>query len=156
MSVGVDAQFTSALGLHVPRTVVDVELDTAERPIDCEIGLRGKTPFCPACSTCKSEGHPVHDRQRHSWRHLVSFLLKAGLHCDALRMAWDGCGKTTQLPVPLAQPDSSFTATFQAVCRAVPLRQAADFLRCTDKHLRQRIEFCVGWANLLRYVRVTA
>jgi hypothetical protein len=40
MSVGVEALFTSALGLQLPWIVEDVKLDTAKRRIDFEIGCR--------------------------------------------------------------------------------------------------------------------
>jgi len=150
MSVGVEALFTSALGLQVPWVVEDVKLDTAKRRIDFEIGCHGKAMACPVC---KAAAQPVHDRLRRSWRHLDFFQFEAWLHCEVPRIACAGCGKTTQMPVPWARPGSGFTAAFEALalalCRELPVRQAAGLLRCADKQLWRRIEFHVGQARAL-------
>ena len=49
MSVGVEALFTSALGLHLPWVVEGIKLDTAQRRIDFEIGCQGTALSCPVC-----------------------------------------------------------------------------------------------------------
>ena len=49
MSVGIEALFTSALGLQLPWVVEDVKLDTAKCRIDFEIGCQGAALSCPAC-----------------------------------------------------------------------------------------------------------
>ncbi len=77
MSVGVEALFTSALGLQLPWAVEDVKLDTTKRRIDFEIGCRGAALACPACGVA---GQPVRDRLRRSWRHLDFFQFEAWLH----------------------------------------------------------------------------
>jgi transposase len=150
MSVGVEALFTSALGLQAPWVVEDVKLDTVGRRIDFEIGCQGKMLSCPAC---KAAAQPVHDRLRRSWRHLDFFQFEAWLHCDVPRVACASCGKTTQMPVPWARPGSGFTAAFEALalalCRDLPVRQAAQLLRCADKQLWRRIEFYVDQARAL-------
>jgi transposase len=148
MSVGVEALFTSALGLQLPWVVQDVALDTAKRRIDFEIACKGSTLVCPSCSAA---AQPVHDRLRRSWRHLDFFQFEAWLHCDVPRIACASCGKTTQAPVPWARPGSGFTAAFEALalalCRELPVRQAASLLRCADKQLWRRIEFYVEQAR---------
>lgn len=53
MSVGVEALFTSALGLQLPWMVEDVKLDTGKRRIDFEIGCRGAALSCPVCGACE-------------------------------------------------------------------------------------------------------
>lgn len=150
MSVGVEALFTSALGLQLPWVVQDVKLDTAKHRIDFEIDCQGKTLACPAC---KAPAQPVHDRLRRSWRHLDFFQFEAWLHCDVPRIACASCGKTSQAPVPWARPGSGFTAAFEALalalCRELPVRQAASLLRCSDKQLWRRIEFYVDQARAL-------
>ena len=150
MSVGVEALFTSALGLQPPWVVEDVKLDTAKRRIDFEISCRDAKLACPACGVA---AQPVHDRLRRSWRHLDFFQFEAWLHCDVPRVACGGCGKTTQMPVPWARPGSGFTAAFEALalalCRDLPVRQAAGLLRCADKQLWRRIEFYVERARAL-------
>ena len=104
-----------------------------------------------ACPACGAGEQPVHDRLRRSWRHLDFFQFEAWLQCDVPRIACTGCGKTTQAPVPWARPGSGFTAAFEALalalCRELPVRQAANMLRCSDKQLWRRIEFYVGQAR---------
>jgi hypothetical protein len=84
MSIGVEALFTSALGLQAPWMVEDVKLDMAQRRIDFEIGCQGARLSCPACGLADQ---PVHDRLRRSWRHLDFFQYQAWLHCAVLRVA---------------------------------------------------------------------
>lgn len=150
MGVGVEALFTSALGLQQPWVVEDVRLDTAKRRIDFEIGCHSTSLSCPACG---ASAQPVHDRLRRSWRHLDFFQFEAWLHCDVPRVVCGGCGKTTQMAVPWARPGSGFTAAFKALaltlCRDLPVRQAAALLRCADKQLWRRIEHYVGQARAL-------
>jgi transposase len=150
MSVAVEALFTSALGLQPPWVVEDVKLDTSKRRIDFEISCRGAALACPACG---AGAQPVHDRLRRSWRHLDFFQFEAWLHCEVPRVACGSCGKTTQVPVPWARAGSGFTAAFEALalalCRELPVRQAAALLRCKDKQLWRRIEFYVAQARAL-------
>jgi transposase len=146
----VEALFTSALGLQAPWVVEDVKLDTVKRRIDFEVGCQGALLACPHCGVA---AQPVHDRLRRSWRHLDFFQFEAWLHADVPRIACASCGKTTQVAVPWARPGSGFTAAFEALalalCRELPVRQAAALLRCADKQLWRRIEFYVGQARAL-------
>jgi transposase len=150
MSVGVEALFTSALGLQRPWVVQDVKLDTTKRRIDFQIACQGSKLACPACG---ASAEPVHDRLARSWRHLDFFQFEAWLHCDVPRVACGPCGKTTQVAVPWARPGSGFTAAFEALaltlCRDLPVRQAASLLRCADKQLWRRIELYVQQARAL-------
>lgn len=150
MSIGVEALFTSALGLVIPWEVRDVKLDTARRRIDFEVHCGADLLACPACGAAEQK---VHDRLRRSWRHLDFFQFEAWLHAEVPRVACGGCGKTTQIEVPWARPGSGFTAAFEALalalCRELPVRQAAKLLRCTDKQLWRRIEFYVEQARAL-------
>jgi transposase len=150
VSVGVEALFTSALGLQPPWVVEDVKLDTVKRRIDFEVTCQGALLACPQCGT---PSQPVHDRLRRSWRHLDFFQFEAWLHADVPRIACASCGKTTQVDVPWARPGSGFTAAFEALalalCRELPVRQAAALLRCSDKQLWRRIEFYVERARAL-------
>ena len=150
MSVGVEALFTSALGLQPPWVVEDVKLDVPAKRIDFEVRCTGALLSCPACGAV---AQPVHDRLRRAWRHLDCFQFEAWLHADVPRVACRACGKTTQLAVPWARPGSGFTAAFEALalalCRELPVRQAAALLRCKDKQLWRRIEFYVDQARAL-------
>ena len=150
MSVGIESLFTSALGLQPPWAVGDVKLDAAKRRIDFEVLCQGTRLTCPHCGAVEQR---VHDRLRRSWRHLDFFQFEAWLHADVPRVACTGCGKTTQLSVPWAREGSGFTALFEALalalCRELPVRQAAAMLRCTDKQLWRRIEHYVDEARAL-------
>ena len=146
----VEGLFTAALGLADPWKVDKVELNTAKRRIDFVVVNTGTRMACPACG---AQSQPVHERVRRSWRHLDFFQFEAWLHCDIPRVACASCGKTTQLSVPWARPGSGFTAAFEALalalCRDLPVRQAAGLLRCTDKQLWRRIEHYVNEARAL-------
>ena len=69
------------------------------------------------------------------------------------RIACGGCGKTSQFGVPWAREGSGFTALFEALalalCRDLPVRQAAALLRCADKQLWRRSEHCIAKARAL-------
>jgi len=130
--------------------VEDVKLDVPAKRIDFEVRCTGALLSCPACGAV---AQPVHDRLRRAWRHLDFFQFEAWLHADVPRVACRACGKTTQLAVPWARPGSGFTAAFEALalalCRELPVRQAAALLRCKDKQLWRRIEFYVDQARAL-------
>ena len=148
MSQTIETLFTHVLGLHTPWVVQEVRLDTARRRIDFDITCQDARLACPVCGAADQ---PVHDRLPRSWRHLDFFQYEAWLHCPVPRVACSGCGKTTQVPVPWARPGSGFTALFEALalalCRDLPVRQAARLLRCQDKQLWRRIEHYVQQAR---------
>lgn len=148
MSVGIEALFTSALGLQAPWVVEDVKLDTAKRRIDFEVGCQGAKFVCPQCG---ASGQKAHDRMPRSWRHLDFFQFEAWLHADVPRIDCQACGKTTQMNVPWAREGSGFTLLFEALalsmCQGLPVRQAARMLRVRDKQLWRRIEHYVGLAR---------
>jgi len=150
LSIGVEALFTSALGLVPPWEVQEVKLDTARKRIDFQVRCGAVGLACPACGAADQK---IHDRLRRSWRHLDFFQFEAWLHAEVPRVVCGGCGKTTQLEVPWARPGSGFTAAFEALalalCRELPVRQAAKLLRCADKQLWRRIEFYVEQARAL-------
>ena len=150
MSVGVEGLFTSALGLVPPWEVDKVELDTARRRIDFEVRCSAKALACPHCGAADQR---IHDRLRRSWRHLDFFQFEAWLHADVPRVACAGCAKTSQVGVPWAREGSGFTALFEALalalCRELPVKQAAALLRCADKQLWRRIEHYVEQARAL-------
>ena len=150
MSVGIEALFTSALGLQEPWRVKDVRLDTSRRRIDFDLACNASRLPCPHCHT-PDQG--VHDRLSRQWRHLDFFQFEAWLHADVPRIACNACGKTSQLEVPWAREGSGFTALFEALalslCQELPVRQAAALLRCADKQLWRRIAHYVSAARAL-------
>ena len=150
MSVGIEGLFTNALGLVPPWEVDKVELDTARRRIDFEVRCSAKALSCPHCGAADQR---IHDRLRRSWRHLDFFQFEAWLHADVPRVACASCAKTSQVGVPWAREGSGFTALFEALalalCRELPVKQAAALLRCADKQLWRRIEHYVEQARAL-------
>ena len=135
MGVGIEALFTSALGLQEPWSVEKVELDTARRRIDFELTCKANRLTCPHC---QAAGQGVHDRLKRQWRHLDFFQYEAWLHAQVPRIACTACGKTTQMEVPWAREGSGFTALFEALalslCQTMPVRQAA--ARCAVRTRR--------------------
>jgi len=150
VNVGIEVLFTSALGFQPPWVVEDVKLDTPKRRIDFEVGCQGALLACPQCGAA---AQPVHDRLRRSWRHLDFFQFEAWLHADVPRVGCAACGKTSQVVVPWAREGSGFTLLFEALalalCRDMPVKQAAVLLRCADKQLWRRIDHYVAQARAL-------
>ena len=148
MSTQIETLFTAALGLQAPWQVENVELNTARRRIDFEVGYAGRRLCCPACG---AEHQGIHDRVRRSWRHLDFFQFEAWLHAEVPRVRCEACGKTTQLPVPWAREGSGFTLLFEALglslCREMPVSQAANHLRVAAKRLWRRISHYVRAAR---------
>jgi transposase len=112
VSAGIEALFTSALGLQAPWVVRDVQLDTAKRRIDFDVECKQALLACPACGVASQM---VHDRIPRSWRHLDFFQYEAWLHADVPRVGCTACGKTTQIGVPWAREGSGFTLLFEAL-----------------------------------------
>ena len=154
MSVSIEGLFTGALGLVAPWAVEKVELDTTRGRIDFEVRCKAKTLTCPHCGAAEQR---IHDRLHRAWRHLDFFQYEAWLHADVPRVACTACGKTAQVGVPWAREGSGFTALFEALalalCRQLPVRQAAALLRCADKQLWRRIEHYVSAARDLDDMR---
>ena len=150
MTVGVQALFTSALGLQAPWRVKDVNLDTTRRRIDFHLICDARRLPCPHCD---APDQGVHDRLGRQWRHLDFFQFEAWLHAEVPRVACSACGQTSQVNVPWAREGSGFTALFEALalalCQELPVRQAAALLRCSDKQLWRRIEHYVSAARAL-------
>lgn len=148
MSIGVEALFTSALGLKSPWVVTKVDLDTAKRRIDFEVACDAKQMPCPACEVT---GQGIHDRVRRDWRHLDFFQYEAWLHAEVPRVDCNACGKTTTVEVPWARPGSGFTLLFEALaislCQSLPVAQVGKLLRVDSKRLWRRIEHYVQAAR---------
>jgi transposase len=128
--------------------VEKVELTTAKRRIDFQVGCAAKWLPCPACGVV-DQG--IHDRVQRSWRHLDFFQYEAWLHAEVPRVGCSACGKTTQVAVPWAREGSGFTLLFEALslslCQEMPVSQAAAMLRVAGKRLWRRIEHYVGKAR---------
>ena len=101
LSIGMEALFTTALGLQAPWEVSDFNLDVAARRIDFEVDCKADSLDCPVCGA-KAQG--IHSRVRRSWRHLDFFQYEAWVHAEVPRVKCRSCGKTTRVPVPWARP----------------------------------------------------
>lgn len=137
--------FTAALGLQPPWQVTDVRFDQEAGRIDFDVAYgKGSRFTCPAC---EAEGQPVHDSRVRSWRHLNFFQYEAYIHASVPRVRCSGCGKTTQVPVPWARPQSGFTQLMEALvvtlCGAMPVNTVAKLLNVSDDRL---------WSILHHYV----
>ena len=150
MSVGIEALFTSALGLQAPWSVQAAALDMSRWRIDFNLTCNASRRSCPHCA---ASGQGGQDRLTREWRHLDFFQFEAWLYAEVPRVACSACGKTSQIDVPWAREGSGFTALFEALalslCKELPVRQAAALLRCSDKPLWRRIEHYVSAARAL-------
>ena len=150
MAIKIESLFTSALGLSAPWRVAGVELNTAQKRIDFKLTCDAKYLSCPLCH---KPDQSIHDRVERQWRHLDFFQYEAWLHAQLPRVKCTGCAKTTQVEVPWAREGSGFTLLYEALalslCQDLPVRQAAQQLRCNDKQLWRRIEHYVTEARKL-------
>ena len=105
--------FTVALGLQPPWEVVVVRFDPEAGQIELEVGFRNGAKF--ECPVCEASGQPVHDTRQRRWRHLSFFQYQAFIQAKVPRVGCEKCGKTTQVVVPWARPESGFTALMEAL-----------------------------------------
>jgi transposase len=141
--------FTVALGLHAPWEVREVDFDPATGRIDFTVGFaRGARFACPHCGAAQQ---PVHDTQARAWRHLNFFQYQAYIQAKVPRVRCSACGKTSQVAVPWARPNSGFTqlmeALIVALCRAMPVRQVAQLLGVSDMRLWRVLDVYVERAR---------
>ena len=150
MSLDVENLFTAALGLQAPWEVKRVDLDAAKQRIDFEVGCNSARLSCPSCGAA-DQG--IHDRVRRDWRHLDFFQFEAWLHAEVPRVNCRACGKTSQAGVPWAREGSGFTLLFEALsmalCRDLPVAQAARLMRVPAKRLWTRIDHYIPAARAL-------
>ena len=66
MVVGIEALFTSALGLQAPWSVKAVELDTARRAIDFKLSCAATTLPCPERGMLDNRGNAYVDAPQYS------------------------------------------------------------------------------------------
>ncbi len=123
--------FTAALGLQPPWEVVDVHFDEQQHRIDFDVAFaRGSRFTCPACGAL---AQAVHDTKKRQWRHLSFFQFDAYIHVKIPRVRCTQCGKTTQVEVPWARPQSGFTLLMEALiitlCQAMPVARVQALLK---------------------------
>jgi transposase len=137
--------FTAALGLQPPWEVIGVEFNPDEGRIDFQVAFGPGALF--ACPHCGAVHQGVHDTRERSWRHLNFFQFQAFIHANVPRVGCTACGKTTQVEVPWARPNTGFTQLMEALlvtlCKAMTVHQVAELLNVSDMRI---------WRILDRYV----
>jgi len=126
--------FTTALGLQPPWEVVEIRFEPEGGRIDFQVGFAKGARF--ACPACEAPGQPVHDTRDRTWRHLSFFQFAAYIHAKVPRVDCGGCGKTSQVEVPWARPESGFTLLMEALlvtlCREMPVRKVAQLFGVSE------------------------
>jgi transposase len=101
--------YTKILGITAPWHVSDVVLDMSAGTVDVLVEHRGQA-CCPKCGkTCSG-----YDSRRRRWRHLDTCQFQTFLTADVPRVACEEHG-VVQAAVPWSEPNSRFTALFEAV-----------------------------------------
>jgi transposase len=141
--------FTVALGLGSPWQVADVQFDARAGRIDFHVAFTSGARF--TCPHCGAEHQGVHDTRERSWRHLNFFQYQAFIHAKVPRVGCDCCGKTTQVAVPWARPNSGFSQLMEALlvtlCKAMTVRQVALLLGVSDMRLWRILDHYVEGAR---------
>jgi len=143
------ALFTAALGLSAPWEVIDLRFDAEAKRIDFDATSASGSRF--ACPACGAEGQPVHDTRQRTWQHLHFFEHQAYIHAAVPRVRCQACGKTKQVEVPWARPESGFSQLFEALvitlCQQMPVRQVAAYLGIGDDPVWRILDHYVGAAR---------
>lgn len=145
---GSEALFTAALGLSWPWQVTDIRFEPEAGEIHFQVDCSSARLSCPACG---ASDQPIHDRRAHCWQHLHFFQYRAFIHASLPRVRCGVCGKTTQVAVPWARPDSGFTLLFEALvvtmAQAMPVAQVARLLGVNAARLWRVLQSIVGSAR---------
>ena len=145
---GSEALFTAALGLSAPWRVTDIRFAPEAGEIHFDIGCESLRLCCPVCGATDQS---IHDRRDHTWQHLHFFQYRAFIHAPLPRVGCAACGKTTQVAVPWARPDSGFTLLFEALvltlAQAMPVAQVARLLGASDARLWRVLQSIVTSAR---------
>ncbi|MBK1725626.1 ISL3 family transposase [Halorhodospira neutriphila] len=143
------ALFTAALGLSAPWEVSDIRFDAEAKRIDFDVTFASSSRF--ACPACGAEGQPVHDTRERTWQHLHFFEHQAYIHAAVPRVHCQAFGKTKQVEVPWARPESGFSELFEALvitlCQQMPVRQVAAYLGIGDDPVWRILDHYVGAAR---------
>jgi transposase len=148
--IGVENElFTAALGLHPPWEVVEIRFEPGSGRIDFQVAFTKGARF--ACPACGAADQPVHDTRERTWRHLSFFEFAAYIHAKVPRVECGECGKTSQVAVPWARPESGFTVLMEALvvtlCREMPVRKVAQLFGVSDGAIWRVLDHHVGLAR---------
>jgi transposase len=141
--------FTAALGLQSPWKVSDVDFNPDRGSIDFHVAFSAGAQFI--CPNCGAVHQRVHDTRERTWRHLNFFQYEAYIHAKVPRVACSACGKTTQIEVPWARPQSGFTQLMEALvvtlCKAMTIHQVAQLLNVSDMRIWRTLDYYVAQAR---------
>jgi transposase len=103
--------YATILGVQHPWLVSSVDLRREDEEVYVLVRWSAEAPLsCPDCGkTC-----PGYDSRKRSWRHLDTCQYRTFLVADVPRVKCETHG-VLQVRVPWAEPDSGFTALFEAV-----------------------------------------
>lgn len=104
------ALYQTILGLTPPWSVVEVELKPDQEVVEVEVESSQRRWPCPSCKAMCSQ----HDTRPRRWRHLDSCQFQTILRAKVPRVRCKKHG-VQQIPVPWAEPGSSFTALFEVL-----------------------------------------
>jgi transposase len=103
--------YAQILGIRSPWAVVDVTMDAKKQEVVVSVEAGGEEAFrCMACDVVC----PKYDVRRRRWRHLDTCQYKTILEADVPRVECKEHG-VQQVAVPWAEPNSRFTALFEAL-----------------------------------------
>jgi len=103
--------YQQILGILPPWRVGDVRLDVAAKSVEVAVIDDGSVAHvCPKCG----RACPGYDRQPRRWRHLDTCQMQTILTAEVPRVECPEHG-VAQVVVPWAEPNSRFTALFEAV-----------------------------------------
>ncbi len=103
--------YSKILGVETPWHVAHVELSITEGKVEIFLEHDGKKPS--KCSVCDKPS-PGYDRRQKKWRHLDTCQFQTILIADVPRTQCSDHGVKT-IQVPWAEPNSGFTALFEAL-----------------------------------------
>lgn len=103
--------YAQILGIRSPWRVHDVALELDAGKVEVFVEAEPDAPMhCPHCQVPA----PRYDKRRRRWRHLDTCQYQTVLVADLPRVSCSEHG-VTQVHAPWAEPDSRFTALFEAV-----------------------------------------
>jgi len=119
--------YAAILGVSSPWSVVDVELDLKGDEVRVKVAYSAEA--APPCPTC-GKSCPRYDHRVRRWRHLDTCQLQTILVAEVPRVDCSDHG-VLQVTVPWAEPNSNFTAMFEAL--VIDWLKEASFLAVSRK-----------------------
>ena len=143
---GITDLLSASLNISEPWYIRSVE--TREAAVHIEVSIRGgnKLP-CPECGKmCLRAGY---EKEERVWRHGDIAFYPCYVHCRRPRVRCEEHG-TKVVAAPWARKTSRFTTSFEGyavlVLMNMPIRKAAQLMRCNEKSLVKILHYWVDKA----------